>query len=531
MLKAMTCPDCQSELVKSKTGYLCLHCGYAGKTAKKSLSKANNLSSSSPDIKPELVQKKAGTALTPPDAPITAIAIAPPIEEPQPNLDPTQINKLKPLIFKSNRNKTMPPDANHESTEAMVERALANSSDNDETLSLRDLGQGKPLDPHHLPNHSGRHHHSFIPGRPKQPGRAAAITSTVVAIILLGLAAYILPARAAAQRLTTKLAGASNIHYTGSLVMTGSSFLSVLDSNLTFSGSYATKAANQLNYDGVFASRNYRGSFISSHGKLYSQMTGNDLPFIRFNQGIATYHITPGDWYSSKLDTSLYKYYCETRPDTKYPSPLVWYQAIRQIKLHPSPLIGYDQKVAGHSTTHLRGTISGKDLNTAWANINSTLPEGCEWNNQLEDLSGMEITFDTWTSASFDRIVLHFNDKDLGVTGNLTLNLDQYNQPANVMVPPSAKNLADIFSGRAAIQARDFTRRANIDAIKVALDKYAKANKSTPPSSLSKLAPKYIAAVPKDPKGIDYSYSVSKKTYTLNATLEDAGQLYTVTGP
>lgn len=313
--------------------------------------------------------------------------------------------------------------------------------------------------------------------------------------------------------------------------MTGSSFLSVLDSNLTYSGVYSTKAANQLNYAGTFASRQYTGTFIANKGQLYSQMTGSDLPFIRYNQGIATYHITPNDWYTTPIDTSLYKNYCETRPDTKFPSPLVWYQAIRQVKMQPSPLIEYGQKVDGHSTTHLRGSISGKDFNIAWNNINSTLPDGCEWNNQIEDLSGLVIHYDAWTSTSFDRIQLNFSDKDLGVKGTLVLNMDQYNQPQTVAIPTVTKSLPDIFSGRAAIQARDFTRRGDIDALKVALDNYAKANKATPPSSLSKLAPKYIAAIPKDPNGASYSYTVTKKTYTLSATLEDAGQLYTVTGP
>lgn len=365
----------------------------------------------------------------------------------------------------------------------------------------------------------------------RKPMRTVTLVGAIIVILALAVAAYILPAQAATRAFNKKIANAQSFGYTGNLTIKAESFLSVLSSNLDFHGIYATKGPGELDYTGLFASRNYTGTFISNHGQLYTKMAGNDLPFIRYNQGLNTYHLLPATWYQTKLDTGMYKYYCETRPDTKYPSPLVWYQALRQIKLRPSPLVGYAQRVDGHTTTHLQANISGQQLNAAWSNINSSLPDDCQWNTLLEDVSGINVHVDAWTSPSFDKIVLTFKDRDLGVTGTLTMKLSQYNQTATPTVPTTTTDLAGIFSVRAAIQARDYSRRADIDALNAAIKKYYVAKK-TLPTALSKLAPADIATIPTDPtSGAQYTYTVTKKTYTLSATLEDSGQLYTVSGP
>lgn len=534
----MKCPECQSELVKGKTGYLCIHCGYAGKSmhAPKSKEAAKVLAPAPVDL-PE--------PLAPPREPAKLDTLSHAHAAPQPAAD-----DMFEIPDEVTEEPQLPPHTDHShhdsnSTEAMVEKELSRHAPEIASRApvvhiAGDAHNPLPAQTSHIKyenNNMGQadnaapHHPEHQTGSPK-PVRTMTLVAVAVVVIMALVAAYVLPARAAAKKFNDKLASASSLHFSGSLKMTGSSFLSVLDSNLTFSGNYTNKGeANQMNYSGTFASRNYDGSLVATGGTLYSQMTGSDMPFIRYNQGIATYHITPNDWYSTRIDNSMYKYYCETRPDTKYPSALAWYQAVRQIKLQPSALVEYDQKINGHATTHLRGAISGKDLNSAWTNINSSLPTGCEWNSLIEDVTDLKTNYDLYTSNNYDEIQIHFTDKQLGLSGTIITDFGQYNAADTVSAPASSKSLADIFSGRAAIQARDFTRRANIDALKVALDKYAAANKATPPSSLAKLAPKYIAAIPKDPNGTDYKYTVTKKTYSLSATLEDAGQQYVVTGP
>jgi len=518
----MKCPECQSELVKGKTGYLCINCGYAGKSkaAPKSKAKAN--------------EPKVAEAV------VTTEAIKPAITKAtaQPVDDTFEI----PEELEEDPH---PPHHDPNSTEAMVARELSRHAPEIASQapsvhiargqSVSPTEPPKQLDSKPLTAKTQPHDASkvAVPKHlPAKPVRTA--TLVVVGLVIFGAlaAAYVLPAQAAAKQFNKKLATASSFHFNGSLQMTGSSFLSVLNSNLTYDGNYTSKGqSNQMAYNGTFASRNYTGTLVTTGGNLYSQMTGNDLPFIRYNQGIATYHITPNDWYQTKLDNSLYKYYCETTPQTKYPSALAWYQAIRQVKLQPSALVIYGQSIDGHSTTHLRGSIPGKDLNNAWANINSSLPSGCQWNNLVSDISDLKVTYDLYTSTSYDQIQLHFNDKELGLSGTIITKLSQYNAADTVTAPVGAKSLADIFAGRAAIQTRDFQRRADVDKLKKAIDAYYAANKQTLPASLAKLAPKYISVIPKDPNGSNYSYTVTKKTYTLSATLEDSGQLYTITGP
>ncbi|HSX14646.1 MAG TPA: hypothetical protein VLE72_01925 [Candidatus Saccharimonadales bacterium] len=371
------------------------------------------------------------------------------------------------------------------------------------------------------------------PAPPKNPRPVKTITVVAVIVLVLGilLAAYILPARAAGRNFQTKVAAANSFNLAGNLSLHGSAFLEVVNSNLDFNGVYAKKGtSDQLNFDGQFGNRNYQGTMVAKGGNLYTKLSGNDLPFIRYNQGAYTYRLQSNQYYQTKLDTSLYKYYCETRPDSKYPSALVWYQAIRQIQLHYSPLILYGQKADGHTTTHLRGSVDSHSLAAAWENINSSLPQGCDIDLLVSNLNQLNVTYDLWTSTSYDKLILHLNSKDLGLSGTLTLKFDQYNAATEPSLPTGASNLGDIFAARAGIQTRDYQRRSDVDAISAALKKYFLANK-TLPSSLAKLAPKYLTSVPKDPNGSDYHYTVVRKTYTVSTTLEDTGATYAASGP
>ena len=352
------------------------------------------------------------------------------------------------------------------------------------------------------------------------------------AIIIVAIA-YLLPGLLAAKHFQSKVKTSSSFKLHGQMVIQASSFLTILQSNLSFSGALnKTKNQGQLSYSGVFGSRTYNGEGILTGGLLYNKLSGSDLPFIRYNQGVATYHLLNNQWYQTKPGNELYKYYCETRPETKYPSGLIWLEALNSIKLRPAPYALYFDSVAGHRTTHLKGSLNSASLAAAWAKINAAQPDDCQIELAFGDLSQLAITYDLWTSPSFDQIKLHLKSKQIGLAGTITLQLSAYNQPTTITAPTNALDLSGIFGTRAAIQARDYQRRADVDALKVALNAYFKANK-TLPSDLTSLAPKYIATIPHDPTtATNYNYvQIKRKTYTISTILEDNGALYSDTGP
>ncbi len=353
-----------------------------------------------------------------------------------------------------------------------------------------------------------------------------------VALIVLAVV-YLVPGWLAGRHFEHKLMAASSFQLHGQMVMQASSFLTILQSNLGFSGAVdKTKGQTELSYDGVFGSRRYSGQSLLAGGRLYTKLSGSDLPFIRYNQGAATYHLVSNQWYVTQTGDELYKYYCQTQPSTKYPSGLIWLEALNQVKLRYSPLILYAQSVGGHRTTHLRGSIDSASLAAAWAKVNAAQPQDCQIELVIDDLAKLGITYDLWTSPSFDQIKLHLNDKEIGLTGTVTIQLNGYNEPTDIVAPAGALNLTDLFAVRAAIQGRDYQRRADVDALGAALKTYYAANK-TLPMGLAALAPKYIAALPHDPtSGQSYSYvQVKHKTFSVTTTLEDGGALYQATGP
>ena len=356
------------------------------------------------------------------------------------------------------------------------------------------------------------------------------IAATAVIIVAI---AYLVPGFLAAKHFQSKVKTSSSFKLQGQMVMQASSFLTILQSNLNFSGAVdKTKSQAQLSYQGVFGSRTYNGEGILTGGLLYNQLSGSDLPFIRYNQGAATYHLLGGQWYQTKPGNQLYKYYCETRPETKYPSGLIWLEAFNSIKLQPAPYALYFDNVAGHRTTHLKGSLNSAGLAAAWARVNAAQPDACQIDLAFGDLSQLAITYDLWTSPSFDQIKLHLKSQQIGLTGTVTLQLSGYNQPTTISAPAGALDLSGIFATRAAIQTRDYQRRADVDALKAALNAYFKANK-TLPTDLASLAPKYIATIPHDPKtNQSYNYvQIKRKTYTISTILEDNGALYSDSGP
>lgn len=372
------------------------------------------------------------------------------------------------------------------------------------------------------------------PPKPMRRWRRRLFTGLIaVAAIVIVALAYLLPGLLAARRFQSKVKTSSSFQLQGQMVMQASSFLTILQSNLNFSGALnKTKSQGQLSYNGVFGSRTYNGEGILAGGLLYNKLSGSDLPFIRYNQGVATYHLIGGQWYQTKPGNELYKYYCETRPDTKYPSGLIWLEALNSIKLRPAPYALYFDSVAGHRTTHLKGSINSASLAAAWAKINNAQPDDCQIELAFGDLSQLAITYDLWTSPGFDQIKLHLKSKQIGLTGTITLQLSGYGQPTTISAPTNALDLSGIFGARAAIQARDYQRRADVDSLKTALDAYFKANR-TLPTDLASLAPKYITTIPHDPvTGAGYNYvQIKRKTYTISTILEDNGALYSDTGP
>lgn len=85
-------------------------------------------------------------------------------------------------------------------------------------------------------------------------------------------------------------------------------------------------------------------------------------------------------------------------------------------------------------------------------------------------------------------------------------------------------------------KARDNRRMADLEKIRVALELYRQGTGSTYPADgtlNTTLVPKYIQAIPTDPKGDSYIYDQTGTgyTYTIGTSLEETGVGYSVTNP
>jgi general secretion pathway protein G len=73
-------------------------------------------------------------------------------------------------------------------------------------------------------------------------------------------------------------------------------------------------------------------------------------------------------------------------------------------------------------------------------------------------------------------------------------------------------------------RARDNRRMADLEKIRIALELYRQGTGSSYPASISSLVTTYLQEQPKDPKTDSYyTYNNSGYTYTIDATVEDAG--------
>lgn len=271
----------------------------------------------------------------------------------------------------------------------------------------------------------------------------ALLAVPVVAMSVLAVRQfYVLPARQAIEDFQSKLAGSRSLKYDGALKLKGRDFLSALDSGIEFGGDFA-RDDNAFKLDSSFGgrwlSKDYTGEALLADGKLHFRLAGGNLPAIRFNQTANVYPIT-GDWHSATVDTNLYMWACETRPDSEFPTALTIARFYQLLQPKNSWLVGFAQPVAGHRTTHFRGNLQKANLRAALRYLDDALPGSCRL-PVLEDAQDLTARYDFWTSDGFDRFKLVLEDRLLGVEATLLVDLHDYNQPADLLSPGPAVDL------------------------------------------------------------------------------------------
>jgi hypothetical protein len=276
---------------------------------------------------------------------------------------------------------------------------------------------------------------------------AAIISLPLLAMTVLAVRQfYILPSKKALVDLQTKLSASRSMKYDGTIRVIGRDFLSAMNSQLTFGGDFARVEGGfklDSSFGGSWLNKDYTGEALMADGKLNFRLAGENLPVIRFNQTLSTYNIT-GDWHTATLDNNLYMWACETRPDSEYPTALDIVRFYRSLELNNSWLVGFSQPVAGHRTTHFKGSVEKESLQAALKKLDESLPGSCHLPLVGQGAENLTARYDLWTSTDFDRFKLVITDEQLGVDVELQTDLHSYNQPAEFVRPGPSIDLDEL---------------------------------------------------------------------------------------
>src|SRR6185503_18154176 len=100
--------------------------------------------------------------------------------------------------------------------------------------------------------------------------------------------------------------------YVGSLHFEGQDFLMPLNSNMAFSGNFNRTPATQaqMAFLGNWAGRNYSGSARLTASQLYFNLSGPEMPVIRYRQSQNLLPLVADKWYQASVDESLYDNVC-----------------------------------------------------------------------------------------------------------------------------------------------------------------------------------------------------------------------------
>ncbi len=293
--------------------------------------------------------------------------------------------------------------------------------------------------------------------RPKTPNRPKRwlLLSLVVVLILLILAAllylgYVLPAKRAVKAYGQRLSHSKTLSFQTTAKFTGSDFLSALNTDINSSGHL--NRANGLTatalFAGVWMGKHYLGESDIDQGRLFAKLTGPSLPVIRYKQSSFLVPMQP-EWYSAKLDGSIFDNICENRLQSSNQDKLNLYRNFKQFKVKSSWWVNFWSHYAGHRATHLSGTVPNVQLPQLLTSLQKALPPGCGLNTlgfSPSDSSKWDVHYDLYLQSQHDTIKLAITDKTLGAHTAITLNTFDYNKPATIPTPPPAIDLNQIYS-------------------------------------------------------------------------------------
>jgi hypothetical protein len=270
---------------------------------------------------------------------------------------------------------------------------------------------------------------------------------TLTALLLVYIASAVHTANSYVQRL-----GSATFSFMGQLQFEGQDFLSPMDSDMAFSGSFsrAGQFAASTRFLGTWAGRDYAGDARITSGRLYFNLSGASMPVIRYRQGSYLLSLESGRWYTAGLDESIYDSVCAHNEPSTLQGKLQLYRAVKNLRLTPSPWVNFFASRGGHPAVHLSGTLSGTQLASLLQALQAAAPPGCGSINTLglsaEDLKHVATRLDLYANTSHDQLVVTLSDKTLGAKATLTLDTYNYNQPVSIPKPTGATDLGALYS-------------------------------------------------------------------------------------
>lgn len=295
------------------------------------------------------------------------------------------------------------------------------------------------------------------PSRPKAKFHIPhpRLVGLAAALVVLLVAAYIIAGLKTVSSYQSRLA-AGSFNFTGSFTFNGQDFLSPMDSNMAFSGTYAANASTQpsasASFIGNWAGREYSGATRLAAGRLYFNLSGPTMPVIRYRQGSFLLPLEPGQWYSAKADESLYDNLCAHTQPSSLQGKLELYRTIKSLKLMPSPWVNFWSQLSGTSATHLSATLSGDQLAGIWNAVQKASPPGCSDPNTLgitaDDLKHVTANVDLISAhnGSADRLTISLADKTLGANAAINLTTSGYGQASPAPAPANATDINAIYA-------------------------------------------------------------------------------------
>ncbi len=269
----------------------------------------------------------------------------------------------------------------------------------------------------------------------------------VVAVVLLAVGllwlAQALVAKSAVDRMIKRYGSINSAAFSGQLKFSGEDFLAPFKSDLQFSGHYQRGSggiAADTAFRGQYLNRQYDGQAVVDAGKLYFNLSGPDMPVIRFNQLTKLYQIVPA-WHVNRLDKSIYDLYCENRPGSSGPQALELYRVVRMLKLKQTSPANPFARLKGDWATQIRGKVDPANLSEIFDRLNAALPAGCGFAQNPDDLQRLKIDYEFLIGSKADQLKLTIRDPGLGSTLELTLSAGDFDKPVTIIPPPSAIDL------------------------------------------------------------------------------------------